>query len=184
MRYLEAIDARDRLDGTPRLNRLRQVPEETGRFIAILAASTPEGKIIEIGTSAGYSTLWLSRACLATGRRLITYEILKEKAALASETFRQAGILDWVDLIVGDARGYINKLDQISFCFLDAEKDIYSDCYDLIIPKMVSGGVLAADNAINHREILEPMLERSLTDERVDATIVPVGSGVLLCRKI
>jgi caffeoyl-CoA O-methyltransferase len=53
MRYLEEIDSQDRLDGTSRLKRLRQVPPETGRFIAVLAASAPPGACIEIGTSAG-----------------------------------------------------------------------------------------------------------------------------------
>lgn len=55
MQELEAIDAHDREDGTPRLKRLRQIPPETGRFIALLAASSPSGRWIEIGTSAGYS---------------------------------------------------------------------------------------------------------------------------------
>jgi hypothetical protein len=49
---------------------------------------------------------------------------------------------------------------------------------------MVSGGLLVADNAINHREILQPMIERSLVDERVDALVVPIGKGELVCRKI
>lgn len=57
MRELEEIDRRDRGDGTPRLQRLRQIPPETGRFIAVLAAAAPDGDCIEIGTSAGYSTL-------------------------------------------------------------------------------------------------------------------------------
>lgn len=59
MQRLEQIDAQDRLDGTPRTQRLRQIPAETGQFLAILAASAPPGHLIEIGTSAGYSTLWL-----------------------------------------------------------------------------------------------------------------------------
>ena len=65
MRYLEEIDARDRIDGTPRMERLRQIPPATGRFIALLAAAAPGGRIVEIGASAGYSTLWLA---LGAGR--------------------------------------------------------------------------------------------------------------------
>ena len=57
MEYLEEIDSKDRNDGTSRLRRLRQIPPETGKFLSILAASAPKGKFIEIGTSAGYSTL-------------------------------------------------------------------------------------------------------------------------------
>jgi caffeoyl-CoA O-methyltransferase len=57
MKYLEQVDERDRTDSTPRSQRLRQIPPETGKFLALLAASAPEGMYIEIGTSAGYSTL-------------------------------------------------------------------------------------------------------------------------------
>ncbi len=70
MAYLAGIDERDRTDGRPRLEKLRQIPEETGRFIAILAASSPPGRWIEIGTSAGYSTLWLALACRPVGQKL------------------------------------------------------------------------------------------------------------------
>ena len=76
MHELERRDEADRADGTPRLERLRQIPEDTGRFFALWAASAPEGAVIEIGTSAGYSALWLSLACRATGLRLTTFELL------------------------------------------------------------------------------------------------------------
>jgi caffeoyl-CoA O-methyltransferase len=73
MHELEQLDAQDRDNATPRLERLRQIPPETGRFIALWAAIAPRGAIIEIGTSAGYSTLWLSLACRATGRTMTPY---------------------------------------------------------------------------------------------------------------
>ena len=63
MAELERTDSRDRTDGTPRMKRLRQIPPEVGKFIAILAATAPAGQWVEIGTSAGYSTLWLALAC-------------------------------------------------------------------------------------------------------------------------
>jgi caffeoyl-CoA O-methyltransferase len=184
MRYLEEIDSQDRLDGTPRLKRLRQVPPETGRFIAVLAAGAPSGAYIEIGTSAGYSTLWLALACRQSGRTITTFEILEEKVQLARETFRQAAVEDVVELVQGDARSHLAGLGGLAFCFLDAEKEVYQDCYELVIPSLVPGGLLLADNAINHQQTLGSMLDRSLNDARVDALIVPIGKGVLVCRKI
>jgi predicted O-methyltransferase YrrM len=74
MRELEQIDLRDRVDGTPQSKRLRQVPSEVGRFIAILAASAPEGRWVEIGTSAGYSTLWLALAARTRHSKVTTIE--------------------------------------------------------------------------------------------------------------
>jgi len=181
--YLEQIDAKDRVDGTERLKRLRQIAPETGKFIAMLAASAPTGTYVEIGTSAGYSTLWLALACREVGRTLTTFELLPEKIDLATETFQLTKVTDVVTLIAGDARKHLPEYQDIAFCFLDAEKEVYQDCYEAIIPNMVSGGILVADNAINHQKILQPMLNRALSDERVDALIVPIGNGELVCRK-
>ncbi len=148
MAYLETIDASDRLDGTPKGLRMRQVPPETGRFLAILAAGAPPGQLLEIGTSAGYSGLWLSLACRQREQRLTTFEVDAEKVKLAGETFRLAGVEDVVQLVQGDAR------------------------------------LRLADNALNHRDVLEPFIQHALSDDRVDGLVVPVGNGVLLCRKI
>jgi len=184
MMYLEQIDSRDREDGTSHMERLRQIPRETGKFLALLASCAPEGRCIEIGTSAGYSTLWLALACKNTGKKIVTFEILKRKAELASETFRLAGIEDIVQLVLGDARQHLPLYDDIGFCFLDAEKEVYLDCYEMVVPKLVGGGLLVADNAISHREELKPMLDKALNDERVDSIVVPIGKGLLISRKL
>ncbi|MFH1893398.1 MAG: class I SAM-dependent methyltransferase [Candidatus Zixiibacteriota bacterium] len=184
MQRLEKIDALDRTDGTPRMQRLRQIPPETGRFIALLAASAPQGALIEIGTSAGYSTLYLALACREIGNAVTTFEILDEKAALATETLRLAGVDDIVELVVGDAREHLHRYSDISFCFLDAEKEHYLDCYGLVIDRMVRGGLLVADNIISHRETLQTVIDHAESDDRVDSLVVPIGKGLLVCRKI
>lgn len=184
MQALEKMDAVDRQDGTSRLKRLRQVPPDTGRFLALMAAGAPGGAVLEIGTSAGYSTMWIALACEMLGRTLTTFEVLPEKVSMARETFRLAELEATINLVAGDAREYLAHIGEIGFCFLDAEKDVYADCYELVIPKLVKGGLLIADNAINHCENLQPMLERALSDERVDAMVMTIGKGELVCRKI
>ncbi len=183
MRELERLDQEDRSNGTPRLERLRQIEPETGRFLALWAASAPEGQYVEIGTSAGYSALWLALACRETGRNLTTFEVLPRKVELARETFLQAGVSDLVRLVEGNFLEHVERLDRIGFCFLDAEKEVYGACYAAVVPRLVPGGILIADNAINHRETLQPMLEAALADARVDALIGPIGKGELVCRK-
>jgi predicted O-methyltransferase YrrM len=183
MHELEAIDLRDRTDGTPHSKRLRQVSPDVGRLIALLAASAPAGPCIEIGTSGGYSTIWLALAARATGRRVITFDIDGAKIELARATFAATGVADVIDLIHGDALAHLPTYDGIGFCFLDAEKDIYDPSYELVVPRMVTGGILIADNAISHEAELRPMLERAMRDDRVDAVLVPIGSGDLICRK-
>ena len=183
MSFLEAQDVRERLDGTPRVLRLRQIPRETGQLLALLASSAPAGAVLEVGTSAGYSSLWLSLACRQSERRLISFELSPAKALLAAETFRLAQVEPWIELINEDALLHLANYPQIAFCFLDAEKEIYSRCYDLIVPRLVPGGWLIADNVISHAEELKPMIQQTLSDQRVDAMIIPIGKGLLACRK-
>lgn len=182
MHALEDADARDRLDGTPRPLRLRQIPPESGRFLAFLLALAPDGQVLEIGTSAGYSSLWLSLACNLRSCHLITFEKLPEKIERARRTFQSAGVFEIIKLVEGDARLFLSEYQDIAFCFLDAEKEVYADCYQLVLPNLVQGGILAIDNATSHPEI-EPFIQSVLADQRVDALVVPIGKGVLVCRK-
>ena len=183
MRELEAIDARDRTDGTPQLKRLRQIPPESGYILALLASAAPQGSVVEIGTSAGYSSLWLILACQQRAGKLTTFELLPEKVELAKETFASAGVNAFVDLIHGDARGHLKEYDEVAFSFLDVEKEMYQECYDLVVPQLVTGGLLVADNAINHADTLEKFIEHAKNDERVDALVLPVGKGLLVVSK-
>lgn len=183
MRYLEEKNERQRKERTPGSERLRQISPETGKFLAMLASNCPQGNFIEIGTSAGYSTMWISLACRERDIKVKTYEILPQKVKLAKETFKLAGIENYVELYEGDVLEYLEDVKDISFCFLDAAKDVYEQCYDIIIPNMKRNGILVADNAISHQDILKPMLEKAINDDRVDSLIVPIGNGELVCRK-
>jgi len=184
MRKLEELDSLDREDGTPKLQRLRQIPPVTGKFLALLCASAPKGGVLEVGTSGGYSSLWLSLACKERGDHLTTFEILEEKVTRANKTFEAAQVTNEIQLIHGDAREVISGYRDIAFCFLDAEKDIYLDIYEKVIPNLVPGGILAADNAINHADMLADFTAQAEDDPRVDALVVPIGKGILMCRKL
>ncbi|MGD2078094.1 MAG: class I SAM-dependent methyltransferase [Chloroflexota bacterium] len=184
MARLEAIDARDRVDGTPRSQRMRQIPPETGRFLALLLASAPAGQIIEFGTSAGYSTLWLALAARVSGRTISTFELMADKVELARATFAAAGLQHLITLVHDDALQRLPTYQAVAFCFMDSEKELYGDCYELVVPNLVPGGLWLADNATSHQEELQPLIDRALADERVDAMVVPVGKGVLLARKV
>ena len=183
MAELKERGVRDRADGTPRMQRLREVPLEVGRFLAILAASAPDGRWVEIGTSAGYSTLWLALAARETGRRVTTFEILEWKVELARETFAAAQVEDVVELVHADVRAGLEGVEGVSFAFLDSEKEDYLELYELVVPKLVPGGLLVADNVADFHDEVQPMLDRALDDERVDAVVVPFLTGQLLARR-
>lgn len=183
MQYLEKIDLKDRNDGTPRSQRLRQINADTGKFLSLLAINLPEGEIIEIGTSAGYSTLWLAFAAKESGRKVRTFEIDEEKVKLAKETFRIAGLEADIELIHGDFLNHAPQLGPIAFCFMDAEKEIYKNCFEAIAAKMVVNGLIVADNAIDQYEGIKPMIDQVLKDDRFDALTVPIGNGEFICRR-
>lgn len=183
MRQLERIDALDRANGTPQQARLRQVPEVTGKCLAMLAACSPGGKILEIGTSAGYSAMWISLACMEKGVTLTTFEVSPEKARIAKETFEATDLEKVAQIVEGDARDHLSTYADVAFCFLDAEKDVYTECYELVIPRLVQGGLLVADNVISHRDALQDFMTIALSDNRVDSLVVPVGNGLLICRR-
>lgn len=184
MQALEEIDSRDRQDGTPQIKRLRQVPPDTGKMLAFLAAGVPKGAWLEIGTSAGYSALWLSLAARHCGTKLITFELLPDKVKLAKETFKKAGVEDVVELIHGDARGHVRDYAEVGFCFLDAEKEMYLDFFELVSPNLVPGGLLVIDNVTSHVDAVQPMMDKAMSDTSLDCVLIPVGKGLLACRRI
>lgn len=184
LRELEAIDAADRTDGTPHGKRLRQVSPETGRFLAILAASAPPGNLVEVGTSAGYSALWLSLACHARGDVLATIDHDPDKMDLATQTLARTGTADVVRLVRGDALEALTAMDKLAFAFIDANRDVLLPCARLVTDRLVPGGILTADNVISHAHEIPGVVEAILSDPRLDGVVVPIGSGVLLARRV
>lgn len=183
MRDLEARDAVERLSSLPQAQRLAQVPPEVGRFLALMCANAPEGMVFDIGTSGGYSGLWIALACMTRGDKLTTFEIQEEKVRMAKHTFEQAGLSAMVKVVHGDVRDHISRFPPTAFIFMDAEKDVYLDCYEHIIPNLVTGGLLIANSALSPTQQLSLYLHRVYQDSRVDALIVPLGKGLLVCRK-
>ena len=184
MRELEERAKLDETDQVPDSEKLRQISPETGKFLALMAASSPEGNWVELGTSAGYSGMWLSLACQARDKKLTTIDLSEFKAELSAETFKMAGAEDQIEFVLGDGLEVTEKLDNISFYFLDTIKTVYEPCYELVVPKLVPGGFLIADNAVSHADELQGLFAKAEADPRVDSVILPVGKGVLLCRKV
>jgi Predicted O-methyltransferase len=182
--HLKALEAWRKAQGMDRARLLRQIPPETGKLLAILLASCPAGDAAEVGTGAGYSGLWLALACRATGRKLTTFELDPAKAELARQSFGAADVLDVVELREADALEGIKSLSNLSFCFIDAERDMARAAYETALGLLPAGGIIAVDNAISHAQEFQEFLDDAEMDPRVDALIVPIGSGLLVCRKV
>ncbi len=179
MHDLEHADSKDREDGTPHLERLRQVPPITGRFLALLAAGAPEGVFLEVGTSAGYSALWISLALFGNSRRFFTYELLPEKVRRAQDTFAKTGLGERIELVPDDVQNHFGSFQNIAFAFIDAEKDLYEKCYEPIVSNLVPRGILAADNVTSHKEVLQPFVEHAEGDPRIDSLEGWLTKGLL-----
>lgn len=181
---LKGLEAWRKAQGVERNRLLRQVPPETGKLLAILLAGAPAGVAYEIGSGAGYSGLWLALACRTTGRTLHTFELDPSKAELARQSYLAADVLDVVTFVEGDGLDGLNSAETLAFCFIDAERGMARAAYELALPKLPQGGLICVDNAISHAMEFQDFLDDAVMDPRVDAVIVPIGSGLLICRKV
>jgi caffeoyl-CoA O-methyltransferase len=123
------------------------VGPEAGRMLRLLTEATGARKVVEIGTSTGYSGLWLCLALQKTGGRLTTFEIDPRRAAMAREHFKQAGVDGLVKVIEGDAHETVSQLrEPIDLVFIDADKEGYADYLTQLLPLVRPGGLILADN--------------------------------------
>ena len=184
MRELEALDAQDRVDGTPHAERLRAIRPEVGEFLCTLVLATSARAIVEIGTSAGYSTLWLATAARRTGGRVTTFEVDPSKVARAARTFAEAGVQDIVELRHEDAVAGLAAFDaDADLVFLDADKDRYEEMLEPIVRALRSGGLLVADNLTSHAEALDGFRRTGLEHPALSGLVVPIGRGELVAVK-
>ena len=123
------------------------VPQEDGRLLRLLAESLGAKHVVELGTSTGYSGLWLLLALSRTGGRLTTFEADRSRHQLARSNFERAGLLPLATLVLGDAHVEAAKLrDPIDLLFLDADKEGYLDYLRRLGPLVRTGGLIVAHN--------------------------------------
>ncbi len=135
------------LDDVHRNQRYLSVPEEDGRLLRVLTESIRARHVVEVGTSTGYSGLWLLLALMRTGGRLATFEIDRARHELARQNFDRAGVLKQATLVLGDAHVEVTKLkDPIDLVFIDADKEGYLDYLLKLGPLLRPGGLVAAHN--------------------------------------
>jgi predicted O-methyltransferase YrrM len=164
--------------------RMRAISPNTGRFLNTMARSMRGPTILEIGTSLGYSGIWLAEAARATGGRVITMELHEYKSAFAQEMARKAGLSDHVEFRVGDAVAMIEVLDHgVDFVFLDLWKDLYVPCLEVFYPKLKPGAVIVADNMIRPGgEGTQAYGKAVRAKPDITSVLLPVGTGLEISR--
>jgi predicted O-methyltransferase YrrM len=170
----DANDARE----TERARRMLNITPDTGRLLWILLQASRATRILEVGTSNGYSTIWLADAVRGRAGRVTTLEKNPEKARLARQNLARAGLLDHVELREGIAAETLATLPgPFDFVFLDADRPSYRLYLDLALPRLAPGGLLVADNVVSHADELREYLERVKSHPDLFSVTVPVGKG-------
>jgi caffeoyl-CoA O-methyltransferase len=141
------------------------VPVDNGRMLRLLAETAGTRNAVEIGTSTGYSSLWLCLAMQNTGGKLTTFEIDAARAALARRHFEQAGVTSMVTSVVGNAHEKVVSLKEpIDVLFLDADKEGYVSYLRTLLPLLRRGGLIMADNVA----MAEDYVNAITTDPQLD----------------
>ncbi|GHA86004.1 O-methyltransferase [Modicisalibacter luteus] len=168
-----------------RSKRMLNITRDTGEFLSVMVRATAARHILEIGTSNGYSTLWLAEAACTTGGSVTTVESSAYKAGLASDTFSRSGLSEYVTLVHDDAGATLTRVTDasIDLLFLDSERSEYRAWWDQIRRVLRPGGLLIVDNAISHREQMTPFLNLVESDKDFTSILVPVGKGEFLAVK-
>ena len=180
---LAADDAEKRilavLDDVDRNEREMSVSQTDGRFLRQMTETVGAERVVELGTSTGYSGLWFALALRTTGGHLVTHEIDPERAQIARENFETAGVADLITIIEGDAHQLVSQhKEPIDVVFLDADKEGYIDYLEKLLPLVRPGGLILAHNM--RRPPPDPRyIEAVTTNPELETTFVLMdGAGI------
>jgi predicted O-methyltransferase YrrM len=168
-----------------RLQRLRNVEPETAELLGVLVRAMRATRVLEIGTSNGYSTIWLADAAVAVDGTVLSLEIEAERTAQAADNLRQAGVAERVELRTQDAAEALRSFadDAFDLIFLDAERPLYAGYWPELMRVMRPNGLLVVDNTLSHAKELVEFSELVYASSEVTSTLVTVGAGVMLIVK-
>jgi predicted O-methyltransferase YrrM len=191
----EALHSFGRIPEDGRTIGFWSVPRQTGELLAFFAKAVNAKMILELGCSAGYSTLFLAEAALQNDGHVYTTEILKQKIGIARANFQEAGVADRITLIEGEIRETLrgwNTNVVPDLVFLDADKERYGEYFEALMRIMKPGGLIIADNASCallqdgtrvRCEIMRPFLETVRNDSRVSVFLLEIDNGLLFMKR-
>jgi len=165
------------------------ITKETGEFFNILLRGMKAKRILEVGMSVGFSTLWFADAILENQGKIVTIEKDPSKISRARANFEEAGITDQIQILQGEALQILknisgsNKSEQLElfdFAFLDADKELSIEYFDLILPIIKVGGIIATDNMLypeKFRPLMKKFVEHIKTKPNVQTITLDLGNG-------
>jgi predicted O-methyltransferase YrrM len=168
-----------------RPRRMLNITRDTGEFLAVLVRATVARRVLEIGTSNGYSTLWLASAVRAIGGAVTTVELSEYKIGLAIANFARSGLASQITLLHEDAGRVLQRSADGAFdlVFLDSERPEYPRWWPHLKRVLRPGGLLVVDNATSHAAEMVPFVALVAADVSFVTSLVPVGNGEFLAVK-
>jgi predicted O-methyltransferase YrrM len=169
-----------------RPRRMLNITRDTGELLSVLVRAMNAQRVLEIGTSNGYSTLWLASAATAIGGSVTTVELSDHKVALARENFLRSGLAEHIALIHDDAAKVLARIagESIDLLFLDSERSEYPGWWPDLRRVLRPGGLLVVDNALlPHPEQIAPFIALVAVDSDFTTSVVPIGKGEFLAVK-
>jgi predicted O-methyltransferase YrrM len=166
---------------------LLSVGREAGTLLYLLATGSGARRILELGTSYGYSTVWLGAAARATGGKVLSLELKDFKIEHARQALTRAGLSSRVEFHAGDCLDTLRTLPgPFDFVLLDVWKELYLPCFELVHPKLAPGAVICADNMLLPESVrmhAEAYRKRVRAAGDMDSVLVDVGNGIEISRK-
>jgi predicted O-methyltransferase YrrM len=165
-----------------RLDRLRNLEPDSAALLALLVRAAGSRRVLELGTSNGYSTLWLADAVRTNCGWLVSVDIDGERSSQAARNLDRAGLRSVVELRVQDAADVLQESADSTWdlIFLDAERPAYPEYWPHLVRTLKPAGLLAVDNVISHADQLSEFRGLVRADARVTEALAPTGAGLLL----
>lgn len=166
--------------------RMLNITRDTGEFLRVLVLATRAKNILEIGTSNGYSTLWLASAVSAAGGQVTTVEMSPSKFAMARSNFARSGLIRHINQVNTDGARFLREAPDAAYdiVFLDSQRSEYVNWKADVKRVMRVGGLLVVDNAESHKEQMADFRHALQQDPDFAVSLVQVGKGELLaCRQ-
>ncbi len=167
---------------TERPRKMLNITRDTGEFLAVLVRATLARRVLEIGTSNGYSTLWLASAARAISGSVTTVEKSQYKIDLASNNFARSDLTSYISQLHDDAGRLLERSADSAFdmIFLDSERPEYPGWWPNLRRVLRPGGLLVVDNATSHPVEIAPFIALVKADAEFVTSLVPVGNGEFL----
>ena len=162
------------------------IPRKTAILINTFIKMMKIQNALEIGTSNGYSGIWIGKALKETGGRLTTIEYYEKRQSVAIENFKKCGISDIITPIQGSACDIIESFapeEKFDFVFIDANKREYVKYFELIKPHLTPKALIIADNITSHAEKVQTFIDAIDADDEFQYEIVEVPGGILIAYK-